>query len=307
MDIHWLNYHHLLYFWTVAHEGGVSRAAEKLRLAQPTVSAQVRLLEDVLGERLFERQGRRLVLTDVGRLVYRYADEIFGIGRELVETLKGRSVGGRPFPLTVGVANPVPKLIVQRMLAPTVAGDVPVHLVCREDNTEALLAGLATHALDVVIADVAAPPHVRVKVFNHLLGESDTSFFAAGPLAARLRRRFPRSLDGAPLFVPAPHTAMRRALDQWFEAEDLHPRIIGEFDDSALMKSFGQAGTGAFPSPSAIAREVVRQYRVQTVGHTPAVRERYYAISVERRVKHPGVLAITAAARTAVFGAPHTT
>lgn len=307
MDTNWLNYHHLLYFWTVAHEGGVSRAAEKLRLAQPTVSAQVRLLEDVLGEKLFERQGRRLVMTDVGRLVYRYADEIFGIGRELVETLKGRSVGGRPLPLTVGVANPVPKLIVQRMLAPTVTGDVPVHLICREDNTEGLLAALATHALDVVIADVAAPPHVRVKVFNHLLGESDTSFFAAGPLAARLRRRFPRSLDGAPLFVPAPHTALRRALDQWFEAEDLHPRILGEFDDPALMKAFGQAGAGAFPAPSAIAGEVVRQYRVKEVGHASAVRERFYAISAERRVKHPGVLAITTTARTAVFGAPHTT
>jgi len=297
----WLNYHHLLYFWTVVREGGVSRAAQKLSLAQPTVSAQIRLLEDMVGEKLFERQGRRLVLTDVGRLVFRYADEIFSIGRELLETLKGRPAAGRPLPLTVGVANAVPKLVVHRLLSPAVAGEVPIHLVCREDRTETLLAELATHALDVVIADVPAPPHVRVKVFNHPLGESDTTFFAAGPLAATLGRRFPRSLDDAPLLLPTPHTALRRALDQWFEAEGLHPRVVGEFDDSALMKAFGQAGVAAFPAPSAIAREIVRQYRVRAVGRTAAVRERYYAISAERRLKHPGVLAITTAAKTDVF------
>src|SRR5512145_2944389 len=189
----WLNYHHLLYFWTVAREGGISKAAEKLRLSQPTISAQVRMLEDAIGERLFERQGRRLVLTDVGRLVYRYADEIFGIGRELLEALKGRPSAGRPLPLSVGVANAVPKLIVHRLLLPAVSGEQAIRLVCREDSPEALLAGLATHALDVVITDVPAPSHVRVKVFSHLLGESDSTFFAAGPLATRLRRRFPRS------------------------------------------------------------------------------------------------------------------
>lgn len=297
----WLNYHHLLYFWTVVREGGVSRAAEKLRLAQPTVSAQIRLLEDTLGDKLFERQGRRLVLTDVGRLVYRYADEIFGIGRELLEALKGRPSAGRPLPLSVGVANAVPKLIVHRLLLPAVSGELAIRLVCREDSPEALLAELATHTLDVVITDVPAPPHVRVKAFSHLLGESDTSFFAAGPLATKLRRRFPRSLNDAPILLPTPHTALRRALDQWFEAEDLHPRIVGEFDDSALMKAFGQAGAAAFPASTAIAQEVIRQYRVRTVGRATAVRERYYAISAERRLKHPGVLAITTAAKRAVF------
>ena len=297
----WLNYHHLLYFWTVVREGGVSRAAEKLRLAQPTVSAQVKLLEDMVGDKLFERQGRRLVLTDVGRLVYRYADEIFGIGRELLETLRGRPSAGRPLPLTVGVANAVPKLIVRRLLQPAMSSEESIHLVCREDSTETLLGELATHALDVVIADVPAPPHIRVKVFSHLLGESDTTFFAAGPLATKLRRRFPRSLNDAPVFLPTPHTALRRAIDQWLEAEDLHPRVVGEFDDSALMKSFGQAGKAAFPAPSAIEQEVVRQYRVHSVGRVKAVRERYYAISAERRLKHPGVLAITAAAKTEVF------
>lgn len=298
----WLNYHHLLYFWTVVREGGVSRAAEKLRLAQPTVSAQVKLLEDTLGDKLFERQGRRLVLTDVGRLVYRYADEIFGIGRELLETLKGRPLGGRPLPLTVGVANAVPKLIVHRLLQPAMSAEQAIHLVCREDSTETLLGDLATHALDVVIADVPAPPHVRVKVFSHLLGESDTSFFAAGPLATKLRRGFPRSLNDAPVFLPTPHSALRRGIDQWLDAEDLHPRVVGEFDDSALMKAFGQTGRAAFPAPTAIEREVVRQYRVHAVGRVKAVRERYYAISAERRLKHPGVLAITASAKTEVFG-----
>ena len=270
----WLNYHHLLYFWMVVREGGVSRAAEKLRLAQPTVSAQLRQLEAALGDKLFERHGRHLVLTDVGRLVYRYADEIFGLGRELLEALRGRPSAERPLPLSVGVANAVPKLIVHRLLLPAVSGETPVHLVCREDSTETLLGELATHALDVVLTDVPAPAHVRVKVFSHLLGESDTSFVAAGPLAAKLRR----------------------ALDQGFEAEDLHPRIVGEFDDSALMKAFGQAGHAAFPAPTVTAREVARQYRARAVGRVQAVRERYYAISAERRLKHPGVLAITTAA-----------
>jgi len=297
----WLNYHHLLYFWTVVREGGVSPAAEKLGLAQPTVSAQVKLLEQMLGDKLFEHQGRRLVLTDVGRLVYRYADEIFGIGRELVEALKGRPSAGRLLTLSVGVANAVPKMIVHRLLQPAASGDHAMHLVCREDSTDTLLAELATHALDVVITDVPAPTHVRVKVFSHLLGESDTSFFAAGPLARKLRHRFPRSLNDAPVLLPTPHTALRRALDQWFDSENLRPRIVGEFDDSALMKAFGQAGDAAFPASTAIADEVVRQYRVHAVGRAKSVRERYYAISAERRLKHPGVLAITTAAKTDVF------
>ena len=297
----WLNYHHLLYFWTVVREGGVSRAAEKLRLAQPTVSAQVKLLEDTLGQTLFDRQGRRLVLTDTGRVVYRYADEIFGIGRELLETLKGRAPG-RPLQLTVGVANAVPKLIVHRLLMPALNGEEDVRLECREDRTETLLAELATHELDVVISDVPPPPHIRVKVFSHLLGESGTTFFAAGPLAGKLRRRFPQSLNEQPLLLPAPSTALRRALDQWFETEDLHPRVVGQFDDSALMKAFGQAGMAAFPAPSVIEPEIIRQYKVQVVGRVPTIYERYYAISAERRLKHPGVLAITNAARTDLFG-----
>lgn len=296
----WLNYHHLLYFWTVVREGGVSRAAERLRLSQPTVSAQVKLLEEMLGQPLFERQGRRLALTETGRLVYRYADEIFSIGREMLETLKGRAPG-RPMQLIVGVSNAVPKLIVRRLLQPALTGELQVHLVCREDSTDTLMTELATHALDVVISDVPPPTHVRVKVFGHLLGESDTTLFAAPPLAAKLRRRFPQSLNEAPVFLPATTTALRRGIDQWLESEDLRPRVVGEFDDSALMKAFGQAGTAVFPGPTVIAPEIVRQYRVQVVGRI-AVRERYYAISVERRLKHPVVLALTNTARADLFG-----
>jgi LysR family transcriptional activator of nhaA len=297
----WLNYHHLLYFWTVVREGGVSRAAQKLRLAQPTVSAQVKLLEDTLGESLFDRHGRRLVLTDTGRVVYRYADEIFGIGRELMETLRGRAPG-RPLQLTIGVANAVPKLIVYRLLQPAFASEQPLRIQCREDSMETLLADLATHALDVIIADAPPPSHVRVKVFGHVLGESETTLFAAQALAARLRRRFPQSLNDAPLFLPSSASAVRRGIDQWLEAEDLHPRIVGEFDDSALMGAFGQAGTGAFPAPTVIEAEVMRQYNVRVVGRLPSARERYYAIAAERRLKHPGVLAITDTARTQLFG-----
>ncbi len=296
----WLNYHHLLYFWTVAREGGVSKAAAKLRLSQPTISAQVKMLEGSLGERLLERQGRTLALTEVGRVVYRYADEIFTAGRELQETLKGRP-SGRAIQFTVGVANAVPKLIAYRLLRAAIEGPEAVQITCREDHPDQLVAQLAVHALDVVISDSPAAPHVRVKVFNHLLGESGTTFFAAGPLARRIRRGFPRSLNDTPALLPTINTALRRALEQWFEAEDLHPSVIGEFEDSALLKAFGESGRAVFPAPSVIEREVCRHYAVSVVGRTTKVLERYYAISAERRLKHPGVLAITATAKTELF------
>lgn len=296
----WLNYHHLRYFWTVVREGGISKAADKLRVSQPTISAQVKMLEDALGERLFQRKGRTLVLTDVGRVVERYADEIFTVGHELLETLKGRP-SGRAQQLTVGVANAVPKLVVYRLLRPVTEGTEAVQITCREGHPDQLIAQLATHTLDVVISDSPAPPHVRVNVFNHLLGESGTTFFAGSTLARRLRKRFPRSLNGAPTLLPTFNTALRRALEQWFEAEDLHPKVAGEFEDSALLKAFGEAGRAVFPAPTAIERDVCRTYRVAVVARTSAVRERYYAISAERRLKHPGVVAITSTARTKVF------
>jgi LysR family transcriptional activator of nhaA len=300
MTVEWLNYHHLFYFWTVAREGGISRAAERLRLSQPTVSAQVRRLEHVLGERLFVRQGRRLVLTDVGRVVDRYADEIFSTGRELLETLKGRPSGRVP-ELTVGVANAVPKLAVYRLLRPATEGPDAVHVRCLEGHPDQLVAQLATHTLDVVISDAPAAPHVRVRVFSHLLGESDMTFFAGPALARRLRRGFPRSLDGAPVMLPTENTALRRSLEHWFDAEDLRPIIVGEFEDPALLTAFGDAGRAAFPAPTAITREIQRNHRVAAVGRAPGVRERYFAISAERRIKHPGVVAITSTARTQVF------
>jgi LysR family transcriptional activator of nhaA len=296
----WLNYHHLLYFWTVAREGGVSKAAEKLRLAQPTVSAQVKRLERALGERLFERQGRTLALTEAGRVVYRYADEIFALGRELRETLRGRPSGRAP-KLTVGVADAVPKLIVLRILRPVAELDDAVEITCLEDRPDRLLARLATHELDVVISDAPAAAQVRAKVFDHLLGESGTSFFAGAPLARRLRARFPSSLDGAPMLLPTADNALRRRLEEWFEARELAPRLAGEFQDPALLKAFGEGGRAVFAAPTVIEREVCRHYRVQVIGRTDAVRERFYAISVERRLKHPAVVAITAAARAELF------
>ena len=296
----WLNYHHLLYFWTVVHEGSTAKAAEKLRLSQPTISAQIKRLEESMGKRLLQRQGRTLVVTDVGRVVFRYADEIFGIGREMMETLRGGR-DGRTQRLTVGVVNAVPKMIVFRLLRPAMAPPTPAHIVCREGNADQLLPELATHALDVVLADAPAPPHVRVKVFNHLLGESAMAFFAPAPLARRLRRRFPASLSGAPVLLPTATTALRRSLDDWFEKEGLRPNIVGEFDDSALMKVFGQSAGVVFPAPAAVEADVCRFYGVRVVGRTSAVLERYYAISAERRLKHPGVVAITNAARDELF------
>lgn len=296
----WLNYHHLLYFWTVAHEGSVSKAAERLRLSQPTISGQVRQLERSLGEPLFARQGRRLVPTETGRLVYRYADEIFGLGRELLETLRGQSAG-RPLHLVVGVANAVPKLIAYRLLRPVIRTARPVRLVCREDDVEPLVAQLSTFTLDVVIADRPATPHAHMKVFSHLLGESPIAFFAAPALAARLRRRFPASLAHAPLLLPTMNTALRRALDEWFERQHLRPRVIGEFEDPALMSVFAHSADAVFPAPAVIAADVRRAYRVGLVGQVATVRERYYAISVERRVTHPAVVAVTGAARDELF------
>jgi LysR family transcriptional activator of nhaA len=300
MAMEWMNYHHLLYFWTVVREGSVSRAAESLRLAQPTVSAQVRQFERALGETLLERRGRQVAVTEVGRLVYRYADEIFGLGRELQETLKGRPTGRAPR-LRVGVADAVPKLVVYELLRPVVEIDPPMQVTCHEGQPEELLAELATHTLDVVLSDEPAPAFTRVKVFSHLLGESGTSFFATPALARKLRRTFPRCLGQAPLLLPTPTTAMRRALDQWFSSLGLEPAIAGEFDDPALLKAFGMSGRAVFPAPSAIADEICRHYGVTVVGQTDDVRERYYALSAERRMTHPGVVSISATARADLF------
>ena len=296
----WLNYHHLLYFSLIVREGSVTAAADELRLAQSTVSAQLRQLEESLGEKLFRRDGRRMVLTDVGRVVQRYADEIFGLGRELLDTVKNRP-SGRPLRLVVGVADQVPKLIAHALLQPALKLGVPIRLVVVESDTADLLAQLALHRVDVILTDVAVGPDATVRAYNHLLGECGVTFFAAPRLAAAARRRFPRGLTGAPILLPSEGTHLRRALDRWFEAEDVRPLVIGEFADSALLKVFGQAGHGVFVAPSAIEREVARQYSVRIVGRTDAVRERFYAVSAERRLKHPAVVAISSAARATIF------
>jgi len=295
----WLNYHHLLYFWTAAREGSLTRACAQLLLAPSTVSKQIRELEAALGHALFERRGRRLLLTESGRVTYRYAEEIFGLGRELQVTLKDRPAG-RPVRLSVGVADVVPKLIAQRVLESVGRSGAPVRLVCREDKPDRLIAELALHNLDVVLSDSPAPPHVNVKAFSHLLGDYSVTFFGKGEAAARHREGFPRSLNGAPLLLPTENTMLRRTLDDWMEAEGIRPAIVGEFEDSALLMAFGQRGAGLFPAPSPIAAEVERQYRVQEVGVLPGVRERLYAVSVERRIKHPAVAAIRDAARAII-------
>ncbi|MCW5889125.1 MAG: LysR family transcriptional regulator [bacterium] len=295
----WLNYHHLLYFWLAAREGGVTRASEELRLSQSTVSAQIRLLESALGDRLFVRRGRRLELTELGRLVYRYAEEIFGLGRELLDAVKGRPTG-RPTPFVVGVADVVPKLMAHRLLAPALQVEPPVHLVCREGKPSELLAALALHRLDLVLADAPVGPGIEVKAYDHLLGESPIEVWAAPALAASLRRRFPRSLDGAPMLLPTVGTQLRRSLDQWFDEVGVRPVVAAEIEDSALLKVFGAEGRGAFPVCAAIGREVRRQFRVARVGVAGTVRERYYAISIERRLTHPAVVALSRAARASL-------
>jgi LysR family transcriptional activator of nhaA len=296
----WLNYHHLRYFWTVAREGSLVAAGKVLRLSHPTLSAQIHALEDQLGEKLFVRVGRRLALTEMGRVVYRYAEEIFSLGRDMVDTVKGRA-SGQPLRLDVGIADAVPKLVVRRLLQPALSLPEPVRLVCYEDAYEKLLADLALHTLDIVISDAPVPPGSSVRAFNHLLGETGVSLFGTKSLASTYRRGFPKSLDGAPWLLPLENLTLRRSLNQWFDRHDIKPRIVAEFEDSALLKVFGADGVGIFPAPTVMESDVIRQYGVRVLGRAPEVRERFYAISVERKLKNPAVVAISDAARHEIF------
>ena len=296
----WLNYHHLLYFWTVAREGSIAKASVTLRLAQPTISGQIRSLEESLGEKLFRRAGRNLVMTDVGQIVYRFADEIFGLGRELVDTIRDRPTG-RPIRFVVGIADVLPKLITYRLLRPALHLSQPVRIICREDNAARLLAALALHELDLVLTDAPISPVVNVRGFNHLLGECGVSIFGAPKLASRYRRGFPASLTGAPFILPGEGTLIRRALEDWFEVTGIRPAVVGEFEDTALLNVFGQAGNGLFAAPDPIQNEIVRQHGVRLVGRVPSIREQYYAISAERKLRHPAVVAISEAAKTKLF------
>jgi LysR family transcriptional activator of nhaA len=297
----WLNYHHLLYFWVVAKHGSIVRASKELHLAHPTISGQIRRLEEVLGEKLFVRRGRALVLTEAGRMAFQYADEIFSLGREFVDTLKRQS-SGRPMRLVVGVADVIPPSLVRRFLSPAFRLDASVQMICRADKSvDEFIAEMALHRVDVVIADGPAGTGIPVKAFSHLLGECGTTFFAAAKLAPSIRNQFPRSLDGAPFLMPGAPSAVRRTLDQWFASQDIRPRIVAEFDDSALAKDFGEDGMGVFAAPTVIEAEVLRHYRVRAVGRSDAVRQQFYAISVERKIKHPAVIAICKGARQDIF------
>lgn len=292
----WLNYHHLFYFWHAAREGSVTRAAKKLSLAQPTLSAQIGQLEQRLGGKLFHSRGRERALTQFGRTVFGYADSIFALGGELMAVAAGEHVvAGRR--LVVGAVDVLPKLVVYRMLAPALAQKAVSGVVCTEDRLERLLVGLATDEIDLVLSDTPNVGAASARAHNHLLGESGTSFFATRKEARRLSRGFPRSLDGQPFLLPGEGTSLRRGLERWFDEQTVRPVVVGEFVDSALLQAFGQAGVGVFAAPTAIEAEIRKQWAVSVVGRTDAVRERYYALSVERRLVHPGVLAVVHAAR----------
>ncbi len=298
----WLNFHHLRYFLAVAQEGSVSRAARKLRVTQPTVSEQVRALQEALGEKLLRREGRGVVVTEAGQTVLRFAEEIFALGGELVDTVKGRPTG-RPLRLSVGIVDVVPKRVAFRILEPALAMPLPVRLVCREDAQDRLLPALAAHELDMVIADAPAGPAAATgRAYSHLLGECGVSVFASARLAARLREGFPRSLDGAPFLLPTSDTALRRELDGWFEARKIAPSIVAEVQDAALLTTFAEAGLGVFAAPDAIAPDTGPARGLRRVGALKPLRARYYAITVERRLEHPAVARIAGAAREKLFG-----
>jgi LysR family transcriptional activator of nhaA len=295
-----LNYQHLFYFWNVVKEGSISRASEKLHLAQPTISGQLAIFEQAVGEKLYYKDGRKLVLSDTGRTIFRYAEEIFALGQELNQTLRGRS-GGRGLRLNVGVADALPKLIAYRLLEPALRAGEPVQLTCHEDKAERLISELVLHSVDLVLSDIPATPSVGVRVFNHLLGECDVAVFGTPELAERYTEHFPSSLNGAPLLVPTPNTALRRSLDQWFDTEGICPDIKAEIEDSALLKTFAIAGVGMFVAPVAIEAELQRQYNAQKIGRIDQVFERFYAITAQRKLKHPAVMAILENASRGLF------
>ncbi len=297
----WLNYHHLLYFWSVAKHGTVAKAGEELRLSQPTISAQLRLLEDTLGEKLFRRSGRYLVMTEMGRVVFDYAEDIFSLGQDLMNTVKGRG-SGKPVRLVVGVADAVPKLLVTRLLKYAFKRSRAIRVVCWEGKLDHLLADLAIHKLDLVISDTPAPPSIKVQAHSHSMGTSGVTLFAEAKLRAQYRQKFPRSLEGAPFLLPTPNAMLRRGLEDWFVKKDLHPNIIGEFEDSATLKAFGHEGYGIFPGPTVLEKEIRRQYQVEVLGRVDTVEQEFFAVTVDSRLKHPIVMAILESARRDLFG-----
>ena len=295
-----MNYKHLHYFWVVAKSGSIARASEKLHITPQTISGQLSLLEENLQESLFSRVGRNLELTETGRLVLSYAEEIFSLGGELEEMLHNLPED-RPLMFKVGVADVVPKSIAYRLLAPALQLPEPVRIICREGSVDSLLAELAIHKLDLVIADSPIPSSINVRGFNHPLGDCGVTFFASPQLTRKLGKNFPHNLNGMPMLLPGEMTVARNHLIEWLDGQHIYPHIIGEFDDSALMKAFGQTGTGVFTAPTPIAEEVKKQYGVTIIGQTEEIREQFYAISVERKISHPAVTVITETAREWLF------
>ncbi|WP_017904476.1 transcriptional activator NhaR [Pseudomonas asplenii] len=295
-----LNYRQLHYFWVVARTGSIVRACDQLNLTPQTISGQISLLEQSLGVELFRKAGRQLELTEAGRQALPYAEQMFQLGNELEAMLQAQP-REQALLFRVGVADVVPKSIVYRLIAPTMELEEPIRITCREDKLERLLADLAIQRLDLVISDSPMPSHLDIRGYSQKLGECGVSFFATPALARRYGNSFPQCLQGAPLLIPGQETVVRSRLLRWLAEQQIQPRIVGEFDDSALMQAFGQSGSGFFVAPSVIADEVCRQYDVRLMGQTDAVSESFYAISVERRTKHPGTLAITEGARRELF------
>jgi LysR family transcriptional activator of nhaA len=292
----WINHNHLYYFWMVAREGSVARASEELSLSQPTISSQIKDLERSLGRQLFERAGRGLALTHDGRIAFNYANEIFSLTQQMLNALEHRP--DSPFlKLAIGVLDAIPKPVVLQLLEPLASLPRPVRLVCREDKADRLLADLAARRTDIVLSDSPIGSGMPLQGFNHLLAESDVSFFADRKLAARLRPKFPRSLDGAKFLLPTDHTGLRQSLNQWFDHKRIHPLVTGEFDDAATMFAFGEVGGVVLPAPAMVAESLQAEYGLALVGTTREVRERLYAISREEQITHPGVLAIAERAR----------
>jgi LysR family transcriptional regulator, transcriptional activator of nhaA len=296
----WLNYHHLFYFWTVARDGSIASASKALRLAPPTVSEQIRSLEESLGVKLFEKEGRNLVLTEAGRVAYEYAEEIFSRGQEMTDVLSGRTAG-RMSRFTLGIADAVPKLIAYRLILPALKLPDPIRLICREGDPDKLLSQLAIHEIDLVISDAPLDPALRIRAFTHLLGQSGLSFFVNPRLAKRLKTRFPKCLDGLPFLMPADNTDLRRSLEHWLDVQGVRPIVVGEFEDSALAAVFSEAAMGAFAAPTPTEAQVKRQYDLSVLGRTRDIVASFYAISLDRRLKHPAVIAISEFAHHSIF------
>jgi LysR family transcriptional activator of nhaA len=298
--VEWLNFHHLRYFWTVARKGGVRKAADELHVSQPSISAQLRLLEDSLGEKLFKRSGRNLVLTEMGQLVLTYADEIFSAGRELMSAVKQRP-GGRLLRLNVGMTDSISKLMGFEFLKPAIRFSEPVHVVCRMAAIEVLVNQLQAHRLDIVLADEPASSSLKAKTFNHRLGRSGVTFCAVPAMAKKLRRNFPQSLNGATALLPTENMGMRAVLETWFDTKGIHPRLLGEYEDSALMVFCATAGRGFTVVPTVVAREVLKHWGLRVIANVDECGTEFYAITAERRVKNPAAMAITEHAYSSLF------